>query len=282
MDDDKRGVAPGVRTEEVIKAAIWRNHLAGVSPEQSAAEINAKWGARGFSCTAQSVSGWAARHTARRGPRASTRLGRLSQLEAGLEVLRGELATAYANFEADTHPTGRVGACIALRAVCDFVAGFVDVPGGKLDLPLQSLVQALAELDEGIVHPMLERPRLGHRPPAGEAADTLVSFAVLALEAALPAEPSVDAAARRVARDLKRRGYRMANGREIEAATIRNWRARAAEGPGGTHDGAARRLAFVRKAKAEGVPSSRSAYSDILAGLDHWARATGVRKKPRA
>lgn len=282
------GVAAGVRREEVIKGTIWRCHLAGHAPEAIAAEIMRKWGDRGVSCDAASVAAWIARQSARRGPAAPTRLQRLSQLESGLEILRGELATALANFESDTHDHGRVGAFIALLAACEFIEGFADVAKGTLSKPLRALAMALHELEEGIVHPMLEKTVVRHRPKAGQATDSLVTFAALALEAAVQDKTPLNTAARQVATALHARGYRQPNGKPITAATVKNWRARASEGPGGAYDGAARRLAMVRDLATSKDLTRRPGFLPLLDALDGWARLSGLpretgnRRKPRS
>lgn len=274
----ERRVAPGVRSEEIIKATVWRLHLAGKPPESIAAEVNAKWGDGDALMDCQAVTAWIARQSARRGSTPRTRLSRLSKLEAGLELLRGELAIGYANLETEEHPNGRAGAFIALGAVCDFVEGFADITEGKLSVPIRALMMALRDLDDGVANPMLDRANVGHRTPGSDAWHTMVSFAVVAMEAAIATGLGLDQAAARIAEDLHRRGYRQSNGKAIKGATVRNWRARAAEGLGGSYDHAARRLALVRSLVADSGRVHSDGWKRVLDALDRWAPITGIRK----
>jgi hypothetical protein len=281
-DDLDRGVAPGVFRWEIVTAEIWGLHRAGRTHAEIAAAITKKWGDRGIAVTAETVTLKVADIERATAASPLTRLAHLSKLEVGLELLRGQLAVAHANAESESHPDGRVGALVALEAVTEFVARFVDLPGGRLARTLRALSLAVRELDDGRVHPLLEKKTVSHRPLAGMADDTLVSLAVLALEAEFMETKNLDQSAARLARDLERRGYQLPNGKPITKATLKNWRARAGEGEGGAHPHAARRLRVVRGAvKANKLPEPR-AYAGMLTVLDDWARTTGIRRKPQA
>ena len=209
-------------------------------------------------------------------------LDQLSRLESGLQLLRGGLAVAFDNLQGDHQSNGRVGASIALGAVCDFVEGFADVDGGKLSDPIRALMVALKNLDEGVANPMLERVRVLRRPTGGDARHTMVSFAVAAMEAAMATGLTLDRAAARNAKDLDRRGYRLSESKPINGATVRNWRTRAAEGPGRSYGQAAGHLALVRSAKADSRQLPADGWQRILDRLDDWAPITGIRRKTGA
>ncbi len=274
-----RAKAPGVRFEEVANATVWRLHTARRTPDAIAAEINEKWGNGNALTDGPTVAAWIEQQAARRASTPKTRLQMLSRLETGLELLRGELAIAFDNLETDHQSNGRAGAFIALGAVCDFLEGFADVPGGKLADPLRALMVALKNLDEGVANPMLERAVVCHRTRGSDAWHIVVSFAVAAMEAAKETGLTLDQAAARVSRDLHRRGFRQTSGKAIDGATVRNWRARATEGPGGSYDQAAASLALVRSLTTDGRQMPADGWKRVLDRLEEWVRVAGVRKK---
>lgn len=267
--------------DSVVRAWAWRMATAGNSPEKIADEINARFGKGQPITDVGRIAENLAKERAYRNSPVPTPEEAVRRLIDMVELLQGELAIARVNFETQPQDHGRGGALIALTAVCDFIERFQDMDGERLAFPLRALMFGLIELDNGVVHPMLEREKPDGRPSAPQAWKTLVGFAVTAMEAAMHEGVPRKQAAALVAADLHRRGYRQsADGRAIAAATVANWRSRAMEGPGGFYDDPHARLQVVRDEAKKGRKVAPGAWRRILDALDGWGRTVGLRRIP--
>jgi hypothetical protein len=200
----------------------------------------------------------------------------------GLTLRLGEALAAAR--EVHVHPEnhdGRAGVLAALHAVAAFVEAFPPFREAALSLPLRALEAALFELDKGGAPPVMLTPaKVSNRSKRSLDEGALVLVAAVAMEAAI--RTRVPQPAARVADLLRARGY--TNGKkEITGATVRGWRARLNEGPGGVMEDVLcdlwRRIKVQMDADATYAARGPAWFVDRLPDL-LLDTGSGFRKKP--
>ena len=146
-------------------------------------------------------------------------------LDELLSRLLDELREAQRRF-VEGDDGGRAGACHALCAVSEFLRAFDEPLEEHLANLLIVLSNALGDLDDGVVAPMLRPAKLSGGPPETTARGGLRATAVVTLECLRKTGMSQTEAAKLVARELNRRGVRPLRGRRrgITAETVIYWR----------------------------------------------------------
>lgn len=149
----------------------------------------------------------------------------LTMIRIRLGTLTEQLRDAKCIHEAFDDPESqRQAAMMSLAAVIDFLNSVDDCHREQLGKPLVTLFIALDALDKGKRSPLLGPTKQGGRPAdtdfeAGYKAEAAAAMTLLMDNGLRQKE-----AARKVAKELSRFGYRLPGGRAPSARTVRGWR----------------------------------------------------------
>ena len=147
----------------------------------------------------------------------------LEILNSGLHLLFADLRRAHRYFR-DGEGNGRGGASTALGAVYRFIMLFEKPLAEGLQLPILDLQQALAALEENNVLPVFKPVRHRGRAKSSDVREALKGYVAGTVQRLLQTGINSDAAHRRVAEELERRGVRPERGAgDVTATTVRHW-----------------------------------------------------------
>jgi hypothetical protein len=199
----------------------------------------------------------------------------LPKLNLALAALFRRLQEARAQFDAEGDD-GRLGACNALGGLWQFITRFRTPYMQSLQLPILRLQDALANLEQNRVEPIL-RPvqRTGRAPSSGTYA-SLKGQAVATVDLLLRTGLDRRDARRVVANELTKLGVRPERGSgTVTATTLRNWRDEILsdvgrrKAPAVTYDMV---LAPSELAKFANMPNEQ-ARRRALGLLTHWVKS---------
>jgi hypothetical protein len=145
----------------------------------------------------------------------------MNQTESVLQLL-STLELASALFDPSDPKAGRKSIIIILRALNDFLIA-VDAQKPS-HAPLNELIYALADLDRGRVSPLLRKTKVKHRSKNSIADEFLRTFAAVAMDLMMQEKLPRKMAAKRVAGELTKMGYRHPTRGAIRAQHIEDWR----------------------------------------------------------
>lgn len=145
-----------------------------------------------------------------------------TELTAAMHFL-GHALGAASNYDPSKPDHGRASVVAALVGVNQLIAAlFPNKPA--LPVPLIDLACALKDLDRGIVAPLLEAAKVGHRPPNALSDELFRALPAAAMTLLMEAGTSRKDAGREVASRLVRMGYRDQSGNRISGSQIAKWR----------------------------------------------------------
>jgi hypothetical protein len=175
---------------------------------------------------------------------------------------------------------GRDGVVHALETMLKFLYLYEPVQSGGLQAPLAMLFNALMNLDDGAVHPMLQKvPRRG-RTRASAGRESLIGTVAFTVDALCDTGKPLDDAREIVARELRRAGVRPdRGGGEFTSRTVRAWCERVAADVGG-HGEAKQMFESLKRefVPAENVESERIRHV-LLDALRHLIGGTREGRK---
>jgi hypothetical protein len=142
---------------------------------------------------------------------------------ATVSFLLKALRMASGNFSLAAQDHGRSSVRIALVGIIKLLADlFPNEP--SLQLPLNELLYALADLDRGKIAPLLKPAKVAHNPGNTLSEGLFRAIPAAAMDRLVAGKMSREEAARRVARSLSRMGYKNSSGAAITGAQVAKWR----------------------------------------------------------
>jgi hypothetical protein len=182
-----------------------------------------------------------------------------ASLQAKLFYLRNELALSdildaialCAPTKSDTERNAALR--FTTSSALESVLGFLKAAGFS-SLTLERLLQALRELGEGHVHPLVTPPKIAHRRADSFSTLGCKAVAAAAMHLHMDAGESKDQAASKVVKALRNTPFRYYGGKPISPRAIASWRDRCI----GSHD-KADAAAYIFKAM---LAAMRSRFSN--------------------
>ena len=116
----------------------------------------------------------------------------------------------------------------ALNAVVKFIHSTKELRGQLLETPFASLGGALADLEKGAVHPVLEPRIVSGRPPDSTNRASLRGLAAAVMSILMQFGLSRPEAAKKVAEVLCRGGFKLDGRRQMTWRTVDQWRSQMA------------------------------------------------------
>ena len=148
----------------------------------------------------------------------------LATIEAAFNNLYAGLVEAKKLF--DSGNSGREGAIHAIESVLKFLEGSTVVRSHGLHAPLVALFDALMNLNDGVVQPILQTVPHSGRGRAGAVRDSIKGAVAFTVDRLCATGLPVTSARKLVARTLKEVGLVAGRGRyaAVTERTIRGWR----------------------------------------------------------
>jgi hypothetical protein len=192
----------------------------------------------------------------------------LTMIRIRLGTLTARLRFAKCLYEAyEEAEAHREAAMLSLTAVIDFLASVDDCHREQLGKPLLTLFVALDAVHKGKRSPLLEPAKQGGRPSDTDFEAGYKAWAAAAMTLLMDTGLRQKEAARKVAKEMSRHGYRLPGGKAPSATTVRAWRDQVIGHHGGTVMGK-RYDAMLKIARDHG-------WTDIAAAL-RLARGAGL------
>jgi hypothetical protein len=120
------------------------------------------------------------------------------------------------------------GSMAALNAVVKFIDSTKELRGQLLETPFASLGGALADLEKGAVHPVIEPRIVGGRPPDSTNRASLRGLAAAVMSILVQFGLSRREAAKKVAEVLCHGGFKLDGRRQMTWQTVDQWRSQMA------------------------------------------------------
>jgi len=159
----------------------------------------------------------------------------LTMIRIRLGTLTERLRFAKRLYEAyEESEAHREAAMLSLTAVIDFLNSVDDCHREQLGKPLLTLFVALDAVHKGKRSPILEPAKQSGRPSDTDFEAGYKAWAAAAMTLLMDNGLQQKEAARKVAREMSRSGYRLPGGKEPTARAVRGWRDECIGHHGGT------------------------------------------------
>jgi hypothetical protein len=202
------------------------------------------------------------------------------QIDQIFDFLYAGLREAKRLYDAGDH-AGREGAIHAVETVVKFLGLFKPVATESLHAPLVGLWDALMNLDDGVVHPMLQKVWHSGRGRGSAGRESLKGIAAFTVDRLRGCGMSLDDARESVARVLREEGVTAARGGgEVGERTVRGWCEEVAADVGRHGEAAQTFDDLQKKFAAEQSAAPEIIRRSLLDRLAHVARVTHAGKKP--
>lgn len=148
-------------------------------------------------------------------------------MESALQLF-SRLQFAAAIFDPSAPNVGRKSIILSLLAINDFLTA-VGIQDKAVHLPLNELIYALEDLNRGRVRPLIQKAKVAHRSKNSVAEEFFRTLAAAAMDLHMMEKVRRKEAARIVARELTKMGYRHPTAGPIKAQHVEDWRDRILE-----------------------------------------------------
>lgn len=129
-------------------------------------------------------------------------------------------------FNPDADDAGRLCVMMSLTAIDEFLIAMFGTREPSVLNPLHQLQYALYDLRRGKVMPLLKPKKVSRRPRDSAAVEGFRAFAAVAMDLYVQAKVPRKQAARDVAHELSRMGYKNGSGKLITGSRVEDWRDR--------------------------------------------------------